>query len=71
MKNKGGGAGAICGGVISQSQHEENVEEYGVWADTMSWVIPDEHYETYIALKKKGWDKHAHVIFEKFAVSQI
>jgi hypothetical protein len=66
-----GMSGFLCGDVVSQSQHDKNVEEFGIWADTMSWVMPDEHYQTYIELKEKGWHKHAEVIFKKFAVSQI
>jgi hypothetical protein len=59
--------GAICGGVISDSQHRKNVEEYGVWADTMSWVMPDDKYEQYVALKQAGKNKQATKLFDRHA----
>lgn len=63
--------GAICGGVVSESQHRKNVEEYGVWADTMSYVMADEHYEKYRAAQKAGDEKEASRLFRAHAVSQI
>ena len=64
-------SGFLCGGVISQSQHDKNVAEYGVWADTMSWVMPDEQFKQYEALIVAGNNKEAEKLFEKYAVSQI
>ena len=64
--------GSICGGgVISVSMLHDNIEEGGVWANEMAFVLPDEQYEKYIALKKAGEHKEAKKIFDKFAISQI
>lgn len=71
MEKKLGSGGALCGGVISQSAHEKNVEKYGVWADTMSYVMPDEHHQKYIECKQAGRSKEADALFRKYAISQI
>lgn len=63
--------GALCGGVISQSQHEKNVEEFGVWADAMSFVMSDDKYEKYVEAKNAKDEKKASKLFAKFARSQI
>lgn len=63
--------GSLCGGVISQSEHDRNFEKYGPWADTMSYIMPDKHFKRYEALKKAGKDKEATKLFEKYAISQI
>jgi len=65
---------AICGGVISVSQLHKDMKKYGVWADMMSFVLPDKQYAKYIALLKKGdlkSQKKADAIFDKYAISQI
>lgn len=48
----------ICGGVISQSQHDKN-------------VMDDKHFKEYEILVNSGEDKKAEKIFKKFAISQI
>ncbi len=63
--------GSICGGVISESQHRKNVAKYGVWADTMSFVMPDEAYTRYVHAIEAGDKKLADKLFAKHAVSQI
>ena len=63
--------GSICGGVISLSQHMENIKKHGVWADTMSFIMPDEEFEKYIFAKKSGDEKKAEILFNRFAHSQI
>ena len=63
--------GAICGGVISETQHRKNVKEYGVWADTMSWIMRDDKYEEYIVLREAGKRKQAARLFDRYAISQI
>ena len=70
MKKEDSG-GVICGGVISETIHRKNIKRYGIWADMMAFIMPDEKYEKYIDLKKKGKDKEATKIFDKFAMSQI
>lgn len=61
---------AICGGVISFSQHMKNMKK-DIWADTMSFVMADKHYKKFIALKKQNKDKEANRIFDRYAISQI
>ena len=63
--------GAICGGVISESQNLKAMKKYGVWANMMSYVMADKQFKIYSKLVKEGKDKEAHEIFEKYAVSQI
>lgn len=62
---------SICGGVISESQNKKDMEEFGVWANAMAYVMPDEHYKKYIEYKENGQDKEARRLFEKYARSQI
>lgn len=64
-------SGAICGGVISQTMNRKNMKKYGVWADAMSYVLPDAEYNYYVSLKKQCRNKEATEIFEKFAHGQI
>lgn len=71
MEKENQSHGAICGGVISSSQHNKNVEEFGVWADTMSWVMEDEWFEKYVAAEKAKDEKTAKKLFKKYAISQI
>lgn len=59
---------SICGGVISETQHQKNIAKHGVWADTMSYVMPDKAYNKYIKEKDA---KKRESIFRNFAVSQI
>ena len=61
----------VCGGVISESEHEKNIKEHGVWADTMSYVMPDKQLAEYLALEEAGKKKEATVLFKKYARSQI
>ena len=62
---------SICGGVVSFSMHKKNTKKYGVWADTMAFVMSDKHYKKFISLKKQGKDKEAKKIFNRYAISQI
>jgi hypothetical protein len=62
---------AICGGVISITMHKKNVKAHGIWADTMSYILPDDKYKLFLKFKKQGKEKEANKIFNKFAVSQI
>lgn len=63
--------GFICGGVISQTQMLKDMKKYGVWANAMSYVMPDKQFKVYAKLYKAGKNKEAHEIFTKYAVSQI
>ena len=63
-------SGAICGGVVSMSQHLKNMKK-NIWADTMAFIMADKYYKKFIALKKQGKDKEARKIFDRYAVSQI
>ena len=62
---------AICGGVISQSQLNKDMKKYGVWADMMSYVMPDKWYALYVKYLKAKEDKKAKKIFERHAYSMI
>lgn len=64
-------AGAICGGVISFSQNKKLMKKYGIWADLMSYIMPDKQYKCWVTLKKHGKDKQAEKLFDRYAISQI
>ena len=68
MENMGG---AICGGVISLSMHKTLIKKYGVWADTMSFIMPDNRYRQFVSYKRQDKEKEAKKLFDKYAVSQI
>ena len=61
---------AICGGVISLSQHLKNMKK-DIWADAMAFVMPDKQYIKFIAFKKQNKEKEAQKIFDRYAISQI
>ena len=63
--------GAMCGGVISTSMNKKNVEKYGIWADAMSYVLPDAEFKKYTSYLKNGYQKEASEIFNRYARSQI
>jgi len=69
MKN----TGAICGGVISESQHRKNMK-IDIWLDTMAYVMPDEQFKEYQDALKDGRKfmlEYADKLFKKYARSQI
>ena len=63
--------GAICGGVISESQLMKDIKKYGAYADMMAYVMPDKQYKRYFTYKRQGKEKEAKKIFDKYAMSQI
>lgn len=64
--------GAICGGVISESKLKSDQKKYGVWADMMCYVMPDDKFAQYQKLKEENWDsKEAKKLFDKHAWSMI
>ena len=63
--------GAICGGIISESIHQQNVKKYGIEYDLMSFIMPDNKYRKYITLYKQNKRKEAQELFKKYAQSQI
>ncbi len=63
--------GSICGGVISQTMNMKHIKKYGIWADMMSYVMPDKQYKKWAECKKLGDERIAKKIFEKYAYSQI
>ncbi len=69
LKNNTGGA--VCGGIISQTQWEKDSKRFGIWANMMAYILPDKQYKKYILFKKQNKDKEATKIFEKYAISQI
>lgn len=63
--------GAICGGVISMSQQKKDMKKYGMWANAMSFVMPDKQYKRYIKYLHAGNKKMSNKIFDRYAMSQI
>jgi len=65
--------GAICGGVMSESQMMEGIEKHGAYFGMMSFVLPDKHYNRYIKLANGNLKEQAEAkkIFKKYARSQI
>ncbi len=64
-------SGAICGGVMSESQMMKGMRKHGAYFGMMSFVMPDKYYKKFIALKKHNEDKDAQKIFDRYAISQI
>ena len=58
--------GAICGGVVSQSQFLKDPDAY-----MMAFVMPDKQCKQYYTLKTQGKNKEADKLFRKYAISQI
>lgn len=58
--------GSICGGVVSESQFNEDPMAY-----MMSMILPDKWYKKYVKLIKEGKDKEASKLFKKHAWSPI
>lgn len=63
-------SGAICGGVISQSQLKIGMKK-DVYFGMMAFVMPDKQFKKYVVFKKQRKDKDASKLFDKYAVSQI
>ena len=61
---------AICGGVISFSMSKKNIKK-DIWADMMSFVMPDKQYKKFIAYRKQNKDKLAKKLFDRYAISMI
>lgn len=62
--------GAICGGLVKESEYKEATKE-DVWAYAMAWVIPDDWYTVYAAVKQLGDHDLAHKIADKYSWSVI
>lgn len=62
----------ICGGVIKESEFKEKLKSKdGVYGIMMCWVLPDDKYEEWERLHKKGKHEEARQIFDKYAKSII
>lgn len=59
-------AGAICGGVVSQSLFDSDP-----WAYMMAYVMPDKAFKEYAKAKRAGMVKRAEQLFDQFARSVI
>ena len=71
MMGKDNGS-AMCGGVISESQLKKDQEKYGVWANAMAYIMPDDKFSEYQKLKNENWDsKEAKKLFDEYAWSII
>ena len=55
--------GFLCGGVISETSHQKNIKRYGVWADTMSYIMPDKQYKKYIKYARRQKKNKSHTLF--------
>jgi len=58
--------GAVCGGVVMQSEANKNPMAY-----MMAWIMPDKQFAEYKKLKEAGNSKEANKIFDKYARSVI
>lgn len=63
-------SGAICGGVVKESEYER-ATEVDVWAYAMSYIMPDKQFKLYATLKNQGKDKEAKKLFDEHAWSVI
>ena len=62
----------ICGGVIKESEFKKRLKSKdGVYGIMMCWVLPDDKYEEWERLHKKGKHEEARQIFDKYAKSII
>lgn len=59
-------AGAICGGVVSESEFLKNPD-----VCLMCFIMPDDAYKRYEKLLKEGKEKEASDLFKKYAWSVI
>lgn len=62
--------GYICGGVVKQSEYKRATKK-DVWAYAMCYVMPDEWFDVYVAVKKLGDDKLATKIFDEHSYGVI
>lgn len=58
--------GAMCGGVVKQSEFFKDPMRY-----MMAYILPDKQFAKYVKLKNAGKDKEAKQIFDKHARSAI
>ena len=58
--------GAICGGIVKESEFEKNPDRY-----LMCFILPDDKYVKYWTLRLEGKLKEANEIFKKYAWSII
>jgi len=63
--------GAICGGIISESEFKKRFKNKTLERVIMARVLPDEYYKKYSELIKKGEYEKAKKIFYKHAWSII
>ena len=63
--------GAICGGIIKESEFNRRVMDNTVEEIMMAFVMPDKKLDKYWELKDKKKDKEATKLFKKFAYSII
>ena len=65
------GYGAICGGIIKESEWEKAVKETGGLGYMMCFILPDNVYDEYFKLLEQGKKKEASKLFKKHAWSAI
>lgn len=58
--------GAICGGVVKESEFMKDPMEY-----MMSYIMPDDKFDEYVKLKDINDDKKAGELFNQHAWSAI
>lgn len=65
-------SGAICGGVIPESEFHRHIEKYGdAYGIMMAFVMPDKYFKEYQEASKSGDKKKADKIFREHAFSLI
>jgi len=67
----GKSSGAICGGIIKESEWDKAVKEGRFYGLMMCYVLPDDKYDTYFKLKQEGRNKEATKVFREHAWSVI
>lgn len=62
--------GVICGGLIKKSEYDKATKK-DVWAYAMAYVMPDEWFDIYVAIKKAGDHELASKVADKYSWSVI
>jgi len=64
-------SGAICGGIIKESEWNKAIKENKLNELMMCFVMPDDKYDLYWKLKQEGKNKEATKVFREHAWSVI
>jgi len=61
----------ICGGVIRESEFKKRLKSDDIYGIMLCWVLPDDKYDKWERLHKKGKHDEARQLFDKYAKSII